>query len=187
MPVTRDSPSIQGDVLAQTPPGLPLTRRSPGGARLSGQPAGSALPGRVRDAARRCPHERVRRSDAGRRRRRQGCGRFGVPRETRQAAGRAPMARTGFPATPGSRHRGSVDGRPRSGGRAASPPGPSDSPSLGTHEGARRPALSGGTSAGLAVAPYAPFSASVPQVGDNLRPWRGNAIQCSTHSCPAAG
>jgi hypothetical protein len=52
MPVTRDSPSIQGDVLAQTPPGLPLTRRSPGGARLSGQPAGSALPGRVRDARR---------------------------------------------------------------------------------------------------------------------------------------
>src|SRR4029453_3478237 len=29
MPVTRDSPSIQGDVLARTPPGLPLTRRSP--------------------------------------------------------------------------------------------------------------------------------------------------------------
>jgi hypothetical protein len=98
---------------------------------LSGQPAGSALPGRVRDAARRCPRERVRRSDAGRRRRRQGCGRFGVPRETRRAAGRPPMARTGFPATPGSRHRGSVDGRPRSGGRAASPPGPSDSPSSG--------------------------------------------------------
>ena len=133
------------------------------------------------------PHERVRRSDAGRRRRRQGCGRFGVPRETRQAAGRAPMARTGFPATPGSRHRGSVGDRPRSGGRAASPPGPSDSPSLGTHEGARRPALSGGTSAGLAVAPYAPFSASVPQVGDNLRPWGANAIQRSTHSRPAAG
>src|SRR5215207_3627379 len=77
------------------------------------------------------------------------------------------MARTGFPLTPGSRHRGSVGGHPRSGGRAADPPAPSDSPSLGTHEGARRPALSGDTSARLAVAPYAPFLASVPHVGDN--------------------
>jgi hypothetical protein len=58
MPVTRDSPSIQGDVLAQTPPGLPLTRRLPGGARLSGQPAGVSLPAKVRQAERRCPHER---------------------------------------------------------------------------------------------------------------------------------
>jgi hypothetical protein len=128
----RTARLYRGMSLAQTPPGLPLTRRSPGRGSLVGA-AGGGLPclGKVRDAERRCPHERGRRSHAGRRRRRQGCGRFGVPRETRRAAGRPPMARTGLPAAPGSRHRGSVGDHPRSGGRAASPPGPSDSPSSG--------------------------------------------------------
>jgi hypothetical protein len=116
-----------------------------------------------------------------------GCRRSRVPRETRRAAGRPPMARTGFPPTPGSRHRGSVGGHPRSGGRAASAPAPSDSPSLGTHEAALRPGLCVGTWARPAVAPCAPFLASIPHVGDNLRPSEVNAIQRSTQSEPSRG
>ena len=104
------------------------------------------------------------------RRHRQGCRRPEVPRKTRRAAGRPPMARTESPLTPGSRHQGSVGDHPRYGGRAAYPPAPSDSPTLGTHEGARRPALYGDTSARLAAAPYAPFLANVPHVGDNPTP-----------------
>ena len=52
MPVTRDSPSIQGDVLAQTPPGLPLTRLSPRRGSLVGA-AGGGLPCQPRSATRR--------------------------------------------------------------------------------------------------------------------------------------
>jgi hypothetical protein len=49
MPVTRDSPSIQGMSLAQTPPGLPLTRRLPGrGSLVGGSRRGSPLPAKVR-------------------------------------------------------------------------------------------------------------------------------------------
>jgi len=88
----------------------------------------------------------------------------------RRAAGRSRMARTGSPPAPGSQHRGSVGGHPRYGGRAACPPAPSDSPSLGTHEGDRRPALYGGTSARSALAPYAPFVLTVPHLGDNPTP-----------------
>jgi hypothetical protein len=105
---------------------------------------------------------------------RQGCRESSVPRKTRWAAGQPAMGRTGFPPAPGSRHRGSVGGHPRYGGRAACPPAPSDSPSLETHEGARRPALYAGTSARLAVAPYAPFLASVPHMGDNPTSIRSN-------------
>jgi hypothetical protein len=76
--------------------------------------------------------------------------------EIRRAAGRPPMARTGFRTASGSRHRGSVGGRPRYGDKAACPPAPSDSASLETPGGARRPGLYGGTSARLAVSPYAP-------------------------------
>jgi hypothetical protein len=77
------------------------------------------------------------------------------------------MGRTGLPAAPGSRHRGSVGDHPRYADRAGDPPGPSDSPSWETHEGARRPARYGGTSAQRAATPYAPFLVSVPHVGDN--------------------
>jgi hypothetical protein len=45
--------------------------------------------------------------------------------EVRGAASRLGIARTGFPAGPGSRRRGSVGGRPRCGRRAAGPPAPS--------------------------------------------------------------
>jgi hypothetical protein len=109
----------------------------------------------------------------------QGYRRSSVPRKTSWAAGRR-MARTGFPPTPGSRRRGSVDARPRYGGRAACPPGPSDSPSLETHGGARRPALSGGTSARLAAAPCTPFLRLPPRWGTTLRPTETNTIQRST-------
>ena len=101
---------------------------------------------------------------------RQGCRRSSMPREIRRVAGRLRMARTGFPPTPGSRRRGSVDDRPRYGGRAACPPVPSDSPSLETHKEARRPALSGGTSARLAAAPCAPFLPTIPHMGDDPTP-----------------
>ena len=114
------------------------------------------------------------------RRHRQGCRRSSTPREIRRVAGRLRMARTGFPPTPGSRRRGSVGARPKYGGRAACPPVPSDSPSLETHKEARRPGLSGGTSARLAVAPCAPFLPTIPHMGDNLRPSETNAIQRST-------
>jgi len=57
--VTRDSPSIQGDVPGPDPARAPLTRRLPGGARLSGAAGGgSTLPAKVRQAERRCPRER---------------------------------------------------------------------------------------------------------------------------------
>jgi hypothetical protein len=97
---------------------------------------------------------------------RQGCRRSSVPRKTRWAAGRR-MARTAFPPASGSRRRGSVGGRPRYGGRAACPPVPSGLPSLATHGGARRPALYGGTSAQLALAPMRSILAGVPHVGDD--------------------
>jgi hypothetical protein len=46
--------------LAQTPPGLPLTRRSPRrGSLVGGSRRGSTLPAKVRQAERRCPRERV--------------------------------------------------------------------------------------------------------------------------------
>ena len=45
--------------------------------------------------------------------------------QARCAASRPRMARTEFPAGPGSPGRGSVGGRPRCGSRAACPPGPS--------------------------------------------------------------
>jgi hypothetical protein len=51
MPLATDSPPIQGDVLAQTPPGLPLTRRSPGwGSLVGGSRRGS--PCQARSATR---------------------------------------------------------------------------------------------------------------------------------------
>jgi hypothetical protein len=55
-PVTRDSPSIQGDVPGPDPARAPPSKAVAGGARLSGA-AGGGLPclGKVRDAARRCP------------------------------------------------------------------------------------------------------------------------------------
>jgi hypothetical protein len=96
------------------------------------------------------------------RRHSQSCRRFGVLRETGWAADRPPMARTGFPPTPGSQHRGSVGDHPRYGDKAACPPAPSDSLSLATHEGTRRPALYAGTSARLVVAPCAPFLPTFP-------------------------
>jgi hypothetical protein len=102
------------------------------------------------------------------------------PGPTRRAAGRPPMGRTGLPAAPGSRHRGSVDDPPRYGDRAGDPPGPSDSPSWATPEGARRPARYGGTSARLAVAPYAPFWRVSPMWGTTLPPSGATAIQRST-------
>jgi hypothetical protein len=58
MPVTRGSPSIQGDVPGPDPARAPLARRLPGGLACRGAAGGSALPGKVRDAARRCPRER---------------------------------------------------------------------------------------------------------------------------------
>ena len=100
---------------------------------------------------------------------------FRMPREIMWAVGRLRMARTRFPPAPGSRHRGSVGARPRCGGRAACPPAPNDSPSLGTHEGARRPVLYGGTSARLAAAPCTPFLRPVPHMGDNPTP---NGNEC---------
>ena len=98
--------------------------------------------------------------------------------------GRLRMARTGFPLTPGSRRRGSVGGRPRYGGRAACPPAPSDSPSLATHEGARRPARCVGTSARLAAAPCTPFLRLPPDGG---RPYAHRRRMPSSvlHSEPA--
>jgi hypothetical protein len=48
----------RGMSLAQTPPGLPLPRRLPGGRACRGQPAGSTLPGKVREAECCCPRER---------------------------------------------------------------------------------------------------------------------------------
>jgi hypothetical protein len=59
MPVTRDSPSIQGDVPGPDPARAPPTKAVAGGARLSGA-AGGGLPclGKVRDAERRCPRSR---------------------------------------------------------------------------------------------------------------------------------
>jgi hypothetical protein len=98
---------------------------------------------------------------------------FPGPRKTRWVGGRR-RARTGLPPAPGSRHRGSVGDHPRYGGRAVGPPAPSDSPSLETPEGARRPVLSGGTWARLAVAPYAPFLAGVLHLGDNPISIRSN-------------
>ena len=112
---------------------------------------------------------------------RQGCRRSSVPRKTRWAAGRR-MARTAFPPAPGSRHRGSVGARPRYGDTAACPPVPSGSPSLGTHGGARRPALYVGTSARLALAPCAPSARVSPMWGTTLRSSGANAIQRSTHT-----
>jgi hypothetical protein len=109
-----------------------------------------------------------------------------VPRKTRPAAGRPPMARTGFPLTPGSRHRGSVGDHPRYGDRAADPPAPSDSPSLGTHEGARRPALYGDTSARLAAAPYAPIFGECPPYGGQPYLYREQPPSSVLHSEPPA-
>jgi hypothetical protein len=95
----------------------------------------------------------------------------------------------GWPAVDGSdrvstnartRHRGSVGARPRYGGRPVCLPGPSDSPSLETHEGARRPAPSVGTSARLAAAPCTPFLRLPPRWRTTLRPTETNAIQRST-------
>jgi hypothetical protein len=175
--------------LVQTPPGLPYQGDCQAGLACRGSRRGSPLPATVRHAERRCPHERhmpgpplghtptMQAVGGGHHRylarelasttSSPGMQTVPVPRETRRAAGRLWMARTGFPPTPGSRHRGSVGGRPRYGGRAASPPAPSDSPSLGTHGGARRPAPFGGTSARLALAPCAPFLPVVPHRGDN--------------------
>src|SRR4029453_9515742 len=51
----------RGMSLAQTPPGLPLNKAIVrAGPACRGQPAGSTLPAKVRQAARRCPRERVR-------------------------------------------------------------------------------------------------------------------------------
>ena len=55
MALARDSPSIQGDVPGPDPARAPLARRLPGGFACRGQPAGSALPGKVRGAERHCP------------------------------------------------------------------------------------------------------------------------------------
>jgi hypothetical protein len=56
LPLTRDSPSIQGMSLAQTPPGLPLTRRSPRrGSLVGGSRRGLPCQAKVRHAERRCP------------------------------------------------------------------------------------------------------------------------------------
>ncbi len=196
MPLARDSRLHRGMSLAQTPPGLPLTRRSPrrdslveaaAGVHLANQgpPRGAPLPPRATctwstfgaHAIEACARVAVTNGtslegwpcDVSRQR----CRRSSVPRKTRWVAGRR-MARTGFPPAPGSRHRGSVGDHPRYGGRAVCPPAPSDSPSSGTHEGARRPALYGGTSARLAVAPYAPFLTSVPHMGGNPISIRSN-------------
>jgi hypothetical protein len=191
----------RGMSLAQTPP--PLTKAiAQAGLACRGQTAGG-LPCQPRSATRSAAaptsdvclvhvwatrQQRhavdggrpVRRSNAGLRRHRLGRRPFTVSRETKRAAGRSRMARPGFPPTPGSRRRGSVGDHPRSGGRAAYPPAPSDSPSLGTREGAQRPALYVGTSARLAVAPYAPCLASAPVWGTTLRPLGASAIQRST-------
>ena len=197
MPVTRDSPSIQGDVPgpdpARAPPNKAIAqaglacRGQLAGVCLArqGPPRGAPLPPRAtRTWSTFGPHaiEACARVAAANGTSlegwpcdvsRQGCRRSREPRKTRWVAGRR-MARTGFPPAPGSRHRGSVGDHPRYGGRAVCPPAPSDSPSLETHEGARRPALYGGTSARLAVAPYAPFLASAPHMGDNPISIRSN-------------
>jgi hypothetical protein len=116
------------------------------------------------------------------RRYRQGLQASGVPRETWRAVGRPRMARTGLPAAPGSRRRGSVGGRPRYGGRAACPPAPSDSPSLGTHAAAQRPARCAGTWAGLSGATHAPVLAVVPGLGTTLCLSGSDAIERSTQA-----
>jgi hypothetical protein len=147
MPLARDSPSIGGCPWPRPRQGSPYQGDRPGGARLSGQPAGVSLAS-ARSATRSAaaPRAGVPGPQLT----------SGVPRETRQTA------QTGSPAAPGSRHRGSVGGHPRYGDRAADPPVPSDSPSLGTHGGARRPALCVSTSARSALAPCAPFWLGVP-------------------------
>jgi hypothetical protein len=116
------------------------------------------------------------------RRYRQGLQASGVPRETWRAVGRPRMARTGLPAAPGSRRRGSVGGRPRYGGRAACPPAPSDSPSLGTHAAAQRPARCAGTWAGLSGATPSPVLAVVPGLGTTLCLSGSDAIERSTQA-----
>jgi hypothetical protein len=59
LPLTRDSPPIQGDVPGPDPARAPLTRRSPGrGSLVGGSRRGSPLPAKVRQAERRCPGER---------------------------------------------------------------------------------------------------------------------------------
>jgi hypothetical protein len=186
-----------------------LARRLPGGARLSGA-AGGGLPCQPRSARRSAaapasgaglvqvgPHAieacarwrspTVRRSKVALRHQSPGVQTFQCARKTRWVVGRR-MVRTGFPPAPGSRHRGSVGDHPRSGGRAVGLPAPSDSPSLATHEGARRPALYGDTSARLAVAPYAPFLASVPHLGDKpISIWSNRHPAFYTASQPPSG
>jgi hypothetical protein len=55
----RTARLYRGMSLAQTPPGLPLTRRSPRrGSLVGGSRRGSTLPAKVRQAERRCPRER---------------------------------------------------------------------------------------------------------------------------------
>jgi hypothetical protein len=188
MPVTRDSAYIGGCPWPRPRQGPPKQGDCQAGLACRGQPVGVSLLAKVRHAERRCPHERRVRVHVWATRRKvcarvavtsglslegssydvspQGCRRSSVPRKTRWAAGRR-MARTAFPPAPGSRHRGSVGGRPRYGGRAACPPVPSGSPSLATHGGARRPALYVGTSAQLALAPMRSILAGVPHVGDD--------------------
>ena len=61
--VTRDSPSIQGDVPGPDPARAPLTRRLPGGARLSGAAGGGSrrgvyLASQGPPGGARCPRER---------------------------------------------------------------------------------------------------------------------------------
>jgi hypothetical protein len=59
MPVTRNSPSIQGDVPGPDPARAPPSKAVAGrGSLVGGSRRGSALPGKVRDAERRCPRVR---------------------------------------------------------------------------------------------------------------------------------
>jgi hypothetical protein len=60
MPVTRDSPSIQGDVPGPDPARAPPNKAiAQAGLACRGQPAGVSLPAKVRQAERRCPRERA--------------------------------------------------------------------------------------------------------------------------------
>src|SRR5918995_7540300 len=59
MLVTRDSPSIQGDVPGPDPARAPPSKAVAGrGSLVGGSRLGSTLSGKVRNAARRCPRER---------------------------------------------------------------------------------------------------------------------------------
>src|SRR5215211_342186 len=58
MPLARTARLYRGMSLAQTPPGLPLTRRSPRRGSLVGAAGGGLLASQGRDAERRCPHRR---------------------------------------------------------------------------------------------------------------------------------